>query len=49
LYLVQHENRSVWIAQREGELKTEMMLQIQVFKMLAMGSDEANLMDYFKS
>jgi hypothetical protein len=25
-----------------------MMLQIQVLKMLAMGSDEANLMDYFK-
>jgi hypothetical protein len=29
---------SVWIAQREGlELKTEMMLQIQVFKMLCNG------------
>ncbi|MBU0941031.1 MAG: 1-acyl-sn-glycerol-3-phosphate acyltransferase [Bacteroidetes bacterium] len=48
-YLVEHENRSVWIAQREGRTKDgNDATNPGVLKMLAMGSDEANLMDYFK-
>jgi 1-acyl-sn-glycerol-3-phosphate acyltransferase len=48
-HLVQHENRSVWIAQREGRTKDgNDVTNPGVLKMLAMGSDEANLMDYFK-
>jgi 1-acyl-sn-glycerol-3-phosphate acyltransferase len=48
-HLVQHENRSVWIAQREGRTKDgNDATNPGVLKMLAMGSDEANLMDYFK-
>jgi hypothetical protein len=47
--LLQHENRSVWIAQREGRTKDgNDITNPGVLKMLAMGSDEANLMDYFK-
>jgi hypothetical protein len=45
--LLQHENRS-WIAQREGRTKDGNITNPGVLKMLAMGSDEANLMDYFK-
>jgi glycerol-3-phosphate O-acyltransferase len=48
-HLLQHENRSVWIAQREGRTKDgNDVTNPGVLKMLAMGSDEANLMDYFK-
>lgn len=44
-----HENRSVWIAQREGRTKDgNDATNPGVLKMIAMGSDEANLMDYFK-
>jgi 1-acyl-sn-glycerol-3-phosphate acyltransferase len=47
--LLLRENRSVWIAQREGRTKDgNDMTQQGVLKMLAMGSDEASLMDYFK-
>lgn len=47
--LLTRENRSVWIAQREGRTKDgDDATQQGVLKMLAMGSDEDNLMDYFK-
>lgn len=47
--LLQRENRSVWIAQREGRTKDGNDAAHQgVLKMLGMGSDEENLMDYFK-
>mgnify|MGYP003604254140 CR=1 FL=1 len=47
--LLLHENRSVWIAQREGRTKDGNDATHQgVLKMLAMGSNEENLMDYFK-
>jgi hypothetical protein len=47
--LLQHENRSVWIAQREGRTKDgNDATNPGVLKMLAMASDEENLMDYFK-
>lgn len=47
--LLLRENRSVWIAQREGRTKDgNDMTQQGVLKMLAMASDEADLMDYFK-
>lgn len=48
-HLLQHENRSVWIAQREGRTKDgDDETNPGVLKMLGMGSDESNLMDYFK-
>lgn len=48
-HLLQRENRSVWIAQREGRTKDGNDATHQgVLKMLAMGSDEAQVMDYFK-
>lgn len=48
-HLLQHENRSVWIAQREGRTKDgNDATNPGVLKMLGMASDEANLMDYFK-
>lgn len=47
--LMLHENRSVWIAQREGRTKDgNDETNPGVLKMIAMGSDEANIMDYFK-
>lgn len=47
--ILQHENRSVWIAQREGRTKDgNDATNPGVLKMLAMGSDEEDLMDYFK-
>jgi 1-acyl-sn-glycerol-3-phosphate acyltransferase len=47
--LLLRENRSVWIAQREGRTKDgNDSTHSGVLKMLAMGSDEKNLMDYFK-
>lgn len=47
--LLTRENRSVWIAQREGRTKDgNDTTQQGVLKMLAMASDEDNLMDYFK-
>lgn len=47
--LLQHENRSVWIAQREGRTKDgNDATNPGVLKMLGMASDEENLMDYFK-
>ena len=48
-HLLVHENRSVWIAQREGRTKDgNDATNPGVLKMLAMGADEENLMDYFK-
>lgn len=48
-HLLMRENRSVWIAQREGRTKDGNDATHQgVLKMLAMGSDEQNVMDYFK-
>ena len=47
--LLLRENRSVWIAQREGRTKDGNDATHQgVLKMLGMGSEEANVMDYFK-
>ncbi len=47
--LLQHENRSVWIAQREGRTKDgNDATNPGVLKMLSMASNEENLMDYFK-
>ncbi len=47
--LLLHENRSVWIAQREGRTKDgNDATNPGVLKMLAMGSEEKDLMDYFK-
>ncbi|WP_026712504.1 1-acyl-sn-glycerol-3-phosphate acyltransferase [Flavobacterium daejeonense] len=47
--LLLHENRSVWIAQREGRTKDgNDATNPGVLKMIGMASDEANLMDYFK-
>jgi 1-acyl-sn-glycerol-3-phosphate acyltransferase len=47
--LLLRENRSVWIAQREGRTKDGNDATHQgVLKMLGMGSDEVNVMDYFK-
>lgn len=47
--LLRRENRSVWIAQREGRTKDgNDETQQGVLKMLAMGSDEENVMKYFK-
>lgn len=48
-HLLSKENRSVWIAQREGRTKDGNDATHQgVLKMLAMASDEENLMDFFK-
>jgi 1-acyl-sn-glycerol-3-phosphate acyltransferase len=48
-HLLRRENRSVWIAQREGRTKDGNDATHQgVLKMLAMGSDEEDLMHYFK-
>lgn len=48
-HLLLRENRSVWIAQREGRTKDgNDTTHPGVLKMLAMGSEESNLMDYFK-
>ena len=47
--LLLRENRSVWIAQREGRTKDgNDATHPGVLKMLSMGSDEENLMEYFK-
>ena len=47
--LLLRENRSVWIAQREGRTKDgNDATHPGVLKMLAMASDEPNLTDYFK-
>lgn len=47
--LLLRENRSVWIAQREGRTKDgNDVTHPGVLKMLAMAADEPNLMDYFK-
>ena len=47
--LLLRENRSVWIAQREGRTKDgNDETNPGVLKMIGMGSDETNLMDYFK-
>lgn len=48
-YLLSKENRSVWIAQREGRTKDgNDATHPGVLKMLAMASDEKNCMDYLK-
>jgi 1-acyl-sn-glycerol-3-phosphate acyltransferase len=47
--LLLKENRSVWIAQREGRTKDgNDATQTGVLKMIAMGSTEVNTMDYLK-
>jgi hypothetical protein len=47
--LLLHENRSVWIAQREGRTKDgNDATNSGVLKMLSMGSDENDIMNYFK-
>jgi hypothetical protein len=47
--LVSKENRSVWIAQREGRTKDgNDATHSGVLKMIAMASDEKNKMDFFK-
>ena len=47
--LLRRENRSVWIAQREGRTKDgNDATHSGVLKMLGMASDEKNLMQYFK-
>ena len=47
--LLLRENRSVWIAQREGRTKDgNDATHPGVLKMLAMASEETDLMDYFK-
>jgi 1-acyl-sn-glycerol-3-phosphate acyltransferase len=47
--LLLRENRSLWIAQREGRTKDgNDATNPGVLKMLGMGSDEQDLMDYFK-
>jgi len=47
--LLLRENRSIWIAQREGRTKNgNDATNPGVLKMLAMGSEENELMDYFK-
>lgn len=48
--LLLRENRSVWIAQREGRTKDgNDVTNPGILKMLAMGSDQHNLMQYFKN
>ena len=48
-HLLSKENRSVWIAQREGRTKDGNDATHQgVLKMIAMASDEKNCMDFFK-
>jgi 1-acyl-sn-glycerol-3-phosphate acyltransferase len=48
-HLLLRENRSVWIAQRDGRTKDgNDATNPGVLKMIGMGSDEPNLMDYFK-
>ena len=48
-HLLLRENRSVWIAQREGRTKDgNDATHSGVLKMLGMGSDEKNAIDYFK-
>ena len=47
--LLQYENRSVWIAQRQGRTKDGWdETHTGVLKMIGMNCDEDNLMDYFK-
>ena len=47
--LLMHENRSVWIAQREGRTKDgNDETNPGVLKMIGMASDEADVMQYFK-
>lgn len=47
--LLSKENRSVWVAQREGRTKDGNDATHQgVLKMIAMACDEQNCMDYFK-
>ena len=48
--LLLRENRSVWIAQREGRTKDgNDATNPGILKMLGMGSDQNNLMQYFKN
>ena len=48
-HLLQEEGRSVWIAQREGRTKDgNDRTQQGVLKMLALASDEKEIMNYFK-
>lgn len=48
--LLQHQSRSVWIAQREGRTKDgNDATNPGILKMLAMASGQGNLMEYFKN
>ncbi|RAV28035.1 1-acyl-sn-glycerol-3-phosphate acyltransferase [Sinomicrobium soli] len=48
-HLLEEEGRSVWIAQREGRTKDgNDQTQQGVLKMLALASEERQIMDYFK-
>lgn len=48
-HLLQNENRSVWIAQREGRTKDGWdETHSGVLKMISMNAGDENLMDYFK-
>lgn len=49
-HLVKEENRSVWIAQREGRTKDgNDATHSGVLKMIAMANDNGNVLDYLKS
>ncbi len=49
-HLIDKENRSVWIAQREGRTKDGNDATHQgVLKMIAMASEDKNVLDYFKN
>lgn len=49
-HLLVEQNRSVWIAQREGRAKDGNDQTHQgVLKMIGMANDQTNLMDYFKN
>ena len=48
-HLILHENRSVWIAQREGRTKDGNDATHQgILKMLGMGAEDKNILGYFK-
>ena len=48
-HLLSKENRSVWIAQREGRTKTVTMQPSRCLKMLGMANDEARIMDFSRN
>lgn len=49
-FLIKEENRSVWIAQREGRTKDGLdATHSGVLKMIAMAKEQTNVLDYLKS